>query len=183
MDITQAHIQFCGAHGTGKTTILNLLKERQGLNAITGVVRGLNKNKGIVINERGTDVSQQTIFDAYKKLFNTQDPYVSDRSLIDVLAYTKVGYEDGFVSKEILDKIEQETLEFVKNNKQIVYIWFPIEFAIENDGVRSQDVVYQKRIQSAILGILHKFSVNYFVARGNPEHRYSMMCKYVENKI
>ena len=182
MDITQAQIQFCGAHGTGKTTILNMFKERLRLNTITGVVRGLNKDKGITINEKGTDLSQTTIFNAYLELFNNKQPYISDRSLIDVLAYTKVGYEDKFVSKELLEKIEQETGEFIKNNKQITYIWFPIEFEIENDGVRSQDAVYQKRIQSAIGGYLYKFSVSYFVAHGNPENRYSTILQYINAK-
>ena len=87
-------LHFTGAQGTGKTT---LLPHVEGFWPITGVVRNLNKN-GNEINKQGTGESQQNIFDEYYKVFRDTShlPFrVSDRSLIDVVAYTKYLYDNG----------------------------------------------------------------------------------------
>ena len=61
-------LNFTGASGTGKTTMLNKLHELYpDLKIKTNVVRDLVKEKGIKINEMGNDEGQKVIFDAYDK--------------------------------------------------------------------------------------------------------------------
>ena len=57
---------FTGASGTGKTTILNLMRTFvPEYEFKTEVVRSLIKEKGIQINEKGTRTSQELVFMAY----------------------------------------------------------------------------------------------------------------------
>ena len=57
-----------GAHGTGKSTILNHYKDL-GYNVITEVVRTLAKD-GVKINEMGDEAGQKTIFKEYQKFMH-----------------------------------------------------------------------------------------------------------------
>ena len=59
-----------GAHGVGKSTILNHYKDL-GYNCITEVVRNLAKT-GVNINEMGDEVGQKTIFKEYQKLLKSK---------------------------------------------------------------------------------------------------------------
>ena len=78
---------FTGAQGTGKTTMLNIFKDKFDV-VITEVVRNLSK-QGVKVNELGDYEGQKRIFDEYLKLLNNDKSFISDRCLIDVLTYTK----------------------------------------------------------------------------------------------
>ena len=104
------YIHFIGAQGTGKTTLLNQLAEESikvdsGINfkIITNVVRNLVETEGVKINKKGSSKSQNIIFEKYFDKFTSLDGYidwVSDRSLIDVVAYTKYLYDHKKSSKK-----------------------------------------------------------------------------------
>ena len=58
-------IVFSGTHGTGKTTLLNILKNQTSLlnsyDFITEVSRTLQKEGKAIINENGDELSQYVI--------------------------------------------------------------------------------------------------------------------------
>ena len=93
---------FNGAQGTGKSTILREL-ESKGYEVVTEVVRNLSK-KGVKINKDGDEKGQKKIFNEYLNIFNSKDNYVSDRGLIDVVAYTVYLVRHGKISEKFVDK-------------------------------------------------------------------------------
>ena len=171
-------ICLTGTHGSGKTTTLNLFKEA-GYPVITEVVRNLVKEKGITINKEGTDATQRMVFNTYSKVLDETTKYVSDRGLTDVISYTAAGVMDGKVSHEVLDEQEQLLKGFTDNNPDIVYIYFPIEFPVVADGVRSVDENYRQQIDRLIHDTLDGLGVDYLTVTGTPEERFKQILDYV----
>lgn len=180
-------IILTGAHGTGKTTVLNMFKD-YGYPVITEVVRYLNKDAGVKINEDGDLRGQQVIFSAYDELLR-QPEYVSDRGLTDVLAYTKYLCDEGKIDKSLFDEQLEKFKEFHKKNPDILYCFFPIEFEIEDDHVRSTAKDFQKKINDNIRWIISEVSmtsfdaINFITVSGTPEERFQMIMDTIELDI
>lgn len=160
---------FTGAQGTGKTTILNHFKEA-GYNVITEVVRNLSR-EGVKINEMGDNDGQLKIFNTYHKLLSEQTEYISDRGLSDVVAYTYDLHLQDRVSKEELEREVNSFVRFCNEHPDVIYFYFPIEFAVVSDGVRSEDEGYRKRIDKNILDLLKTADVPYIEVKGTVEER------------
>lgn len=171
-------IILTGASGTGKTTILNLFKQA-GWNTITEVARKLQKEQGIALNEQGTAETQELIWKTYKKLFkNTEEHWVSDRGLTDVISYTKIGCETHPELKEVYKKQSADLKKF-RGTDDAIYIFFPIEFPIEADGVRSTDEGYHKKISDQIESELNKAGITYCTVHGTVEERMKQIIDWI----
>ena len=175
-------ICLTGSQSTGKSTVLNLFKE-VGYPVITEVVRNLVKEKGITINKEGTDATQRLVFNTYSKVLGETEKYVSDRGLTDVISYTAAGVFEGKVSKAVLDEQEVQLKELIANNPDIVYIYFPIEFPVVADGVRSVDEDYRKQIDNLIHDTLDGLGVDYLTVTGTPEERFKQILDYVGSDL
>lgn len=168
---------YTGAQGTGKSTILNIFKER-GYNVITEVVRNLSK-QGVKINEMGDRDGQERIFNEYKRLFKENSNYISDRGLTDVCAYS---YDLAKTNPDIVRLAADQLAEIKKFNKEnpdVVYFYFPIEFPVVDDGVRSTDEVFRTHIDQLILAILKECEINYIEVRGSVDERVKIIEKYL----
>lgn len=174
-------IIFTGAQGTGKTTILNHYKD-QGYNTITEVVRKLSK-EGVKINEMGDLKGQQRIFNEYNKLLNKEESYISDRGLTDVTAYTAyLGRKNDNV-KLLIETIYQlvDISVFYKNNPDIITCYFPIEFPITDDGVRSMDEEFLTEIDKNIKNSLEGLGIQYHTITGTVEERIKQIDKIIQD--
>ena len=161
---------FTGAQSTGKSTILNHFEE-QGYPTITEVVRNLAK-QGVKVNEMGDEKSQQLIFNTYYDLLSNEKDYVSDRGLIDVMAYTTYLYSHGKISREIYEYQLGMTGKFLDDHiDDTVYFYFPIEFPVADDGFRSTDEEFRKEIDINILNLLIKFEIVFIEVKGSVEER------------
>lgn len=162
-------IVFTGAQGTGKTTILNEYRDK-GFEIVTEVVRNLSK-KGVKINKDGDEKGQTKIFNEYKKIFTEKDHFISDRGLIDVVAYTVYLARHGKVSEEFADKQLKQLSKFLATNPDIFYCYFPIEFDVVDDGVRDMDEEFRKEISDIILSLLGAFGMGFVPITGTVEER------------
>ena len=54
-------------------------------------------------------------------------------------------------------------------------MYFPIEFEVVDDGVRSLDEEYRREIDNNIKSILEELGINYYVMEGAQEERLEMM--------
>lgn len=173
-------INFVGAQGTGKTTLLETARKDEvfkDFQFCTEIIRDLVKKKNFSINESGNVKSQKVFFDAYNKILN-KDGYISDRCIIDVHAYTNYLYdykssnsEKEFQSlyKEILR--ENSILKSLNKDSFGIIIYFPIEFELVDDGIRSLNVYFQEYIDQYIVNTLNKYQLPFYTIRGSVEQR------------
>lgn len=164
-------IVFTGTHSTGKTTVLKKLEEN-GYNVITEVVRQL-QSKGVKINKDGDEKGQTKIFNTYKDLLSevVMEGYISDRCLLDVLAYSVYLAKNGKVSEEFVNKQKKKFAKFVKENPDISYCYFPIEFDLVEDGIRDGDEEYRREIDENINALMVEFGIMPIVVKGTVDER------------
>ena len=166
-------VLFTGAQGTGKTTIITSLPDT--ITKIQGITRSVVQKNGFQFNDGATDESQRAIFDTKKKALEETPEFVSERSLIDVLSYTWYQSQYGKCSAEEFARQYSETLNFIKNHPDDVYVYFPIEFELVADGTRSLDSQYQKEIDKCIKILLDTFHVKYITMTGSVENRLKIL--------
>lgn len=169
-------IVFTGAQGTGKTTLLNVFKEKN-YDVITEVVRNLAANKKVKINKDGDEKSQRVIFKEYSDRLKmvSWDGYISDRCLVDVMAYTKYLVDHGKVSEKFLEKQKKDFAKFLAMTPDIIYCYFPIEFPVEADGTRDTDEEFRTEIDNNIQEILKEFQILTVRMTGTVEDRIKKM--------
>lgn len=170
---------FTGASGTGKTTALTLLKSKLPKEYIykTGIIRDLAKERGISLNEYATEESQNLIFDAYNIFLHKHmfDMYLNDRCVIDPVAYTMYLVANNKLDRSILDAQWMKLKAAVSEGLLEHVFYFPVNFPLVKDGIRSENEGYRREIDASIRGILEglemlypdKFS--YTTVKGTPE--------------
>ena len=175
----RTHFNFTGASGTGKTTALNLLKKQlpSTYKTHTNVIRDLASQKGLTLNELATEQTQNLIFEAYENILHDDKDveYVNDRCIIDPVAYTMYLVANNKLDRSVL--VEQWTkLKAAVSGGFLEHVfYFPVNFPLVKDGVRSEDENYRREIDASIRGVLEglemlypdKFS--YTTVKGTPE--------------
>lgn len=140
-------IAISGAQSTGKTTILDKLKEIPELSKtfifLSEITREV-KQRGFEINEFGDNTTQLLILNSHLDRFYKYKDVILDRCILDGVVYTKYLYLYGFVDKWVVDYAEQLFIKLIHEYDIIFYI-IP-EIGITNDGVRSCDMLFRKRI-------------------------------------
>lgn len=186
--INHKKIMFCGSSCTGKTTLLNAMKKDPLFKDWTyfeNVVRNLHK-EGREICEKSSSETQTMIFDRYYDILREMDKglSISDRSIIDVAAFTSVlqeqlpiGDEDYYKMCLTMKHQLQEISCKVKDLSLVVYT--PIEFSVEDDGERLVDNLLRDKFDQKILEILFKNKISYLRVSGSVEERLSQIKKVV----
>lgn len=169
-----------GAQGTGKTTIMNALLVP--FDKIQGITRQVITQKNLPINENASEYTQKCIFDEYLNRFNNDSDFISERSLIDVVAYTTYLYKNNKVSKTFLEEQEKQLKNFINHYSDSIYFYLPILFDIQGDGVRSTDKKFQKEIDDIILSLLNKYKCSYFKLYDDLDGRISFITQYMNLK-
>jgi len=171
-------IILTGTHGTGKTTILNHYRDE--LPVVTEVVRTLTK-QGLKINEMGDEEGQKLIFDTHIKNLSEKHDYISDRGPTDAMAYTMYHYtEQGKISATELAREATELANFIEKNPDIIWCYFPVEFPVVDDGVRSTEEKFRKYVNDEIKSILERYHVKYHVITGTVEERIKTIDKIIK---
>ena len=168
-------VGIAGAHGTGKTTLLNRVKkEMPTLNIVTGVARDCPFN----INEDTTFKSQEWIFREQVKrelAVPINEITISDRTVYDQLAYIAYAYNKGNITDDELKLLEKYISYWGFTYSYIIYI--PIEFEMEKDGVRSEDVEFRNEIDQLVQNMLEEYVCDErkCVIKGTEDERYNQL--------
>ena len=169
-------IGLTGTMSVGKTTLVKALSEMEqfkGYTCTTERSQYLN-SLGIPLNHE-TTIEGQTVFLAERVTELMQDRLITDRTIIDVMAFTKcarkVSYMDG-------DAFEEYAKRFVREYNYIFYI-SPDGMDIEDNGIRETDAAYRKEIDEEIQKLLLKYRPVYFELKGSTEERINQMMEVI----
>ncbi len=136
-DYTGLRVAVVGAHGTGKTTLAERLVEITGLPLITEAAREVIVQYGdpLKLDTNGRKRFQRAVLDVqiYHELENYERGFISDRSVIDNLAYW---VHQGLVDTPAFYKAIDRAKQHLRRHPYDLIIYLPVEFDVVNDGVR-----------------------------------------------
>jgi nicotinamide riboside kinase len=164
-------IGFCGTMSVGKTTLVNALKE---LPEFAGYEFRTERSKylrdlGIPLNTDST-LKGQIIFFAERSSELFAENIITDRTIIDVMAFTRLAKSIPYF---MADALNDAVSHLIREYDYIFYV-SPEGVELEDNGVRTIDAKYRnevdKEIQSLILRHRPKLR-NYTVLSGTTEER------------
>ena len=172
-------IGFCGTVSVGKTTLVNSLKELHEFkhyNFATERSKYL-RDLGIPLNTDST-LKGQTIFLAERcsELIHTN--IITDRTIIDVMAFTLNAQSISTVDKH---EFEQYASRFIEEYDWIFYV-SPAGVEIEDNNVRTTDAVYRTQIDQTIKHLYseHLWRIkNFGIIAGSNEDRLKQIKSYL----
>lgn len=166
---TKKRIILTGAHGTGKTTLMNALA-KDGTRTLS-----IARDAATVGNYPPTDDAreayQKDLFAAGFKALSSKKNYISDRGLTCIAAYTFFNALAGKITKKTADNQYLKLQKFHNDNPDILVVYVPIEFELTDDGLRSVDTEEQAAIDFMIKNILDTAGIKYITVTGTVEER------------
>lgn len=164
-------IGFCGTMSVGKTTLVKALKK---LPEFKNYTFRTERSKylmelGIPLNTDST-VKGQTIFLAERASELMQENIITDRTVIDVMAFA--------LSATSISHIQAEDFINFANHliQEYDYLFYvsPEGVEVEDNGVRTTDLEYRKKIDTEIRILLRKYNhkiKNFIEIKGSTEER------------
>jgi GTPase SAR1 family protein len=164
-------IGFTGTMSVGKTTLVNALKELpefKDYNFKTERSKYL-RDLGIPLNTDST-LKGQIIFLAERCSELFQDNVITDRTIIDVMAFTSLAKTIPVTQNTLYETLASKIL------KEYDYIFYisPDGVGIEDNGVRTTDPEYRDQVNSSIQDIITKYQgsiQNLIVLNGSVDER------------
>lgn len=172
---------LCGAQSVGKTTVIDSIPEKYKSLVIKKVIRNIVLKDDLRVNEKADIYAQTRFFDAYWNLLDSKDNYISDRGLLDVVAYTKNLAEDRQLGFALYWHQLRLFKEWIQKHPDEVYVYIPIEFPIVDDGFRSTDNYYREGCDNCIREVLDECGIKYIVLKGSIEERNKKFKKLLED--
>jgi GTPase SAR1 family protein len=148
-------IGLCGTMSVGKTTLVNALKE---LPEFKDYTTRTERSKelmamGIPLNTDST-LKGQTVFLAERASELMCENIITDRTVIDVMAFTQASKSINYIDKE----------DFINHAKNLIseydHIFYvsPEGVEIENNGVRETDAEYRDLIDFIIKSTINRYN-------------------------
>lgn len=166
-------VALIGASSTGKTTVYELLKNKlpkyEFINESTRTVASY----GFPINESGTSETQLAISSFHLEALLKPGNILLDRCYMDLLVYSR-----------FMDKLSVEAYNYIEatwnriKGEYTHYVYFPIEFESVDDGVRSINEEWRRKVDSSfqeeLNGLVH------LKVTGSPMQRVNQILDYIK---
>lgn len=170
-------IRFVGSHWTGKTTLLDLFPEQYKIKEVArSIIQEWKKPQDMHFDEK--ILFQRKVLERqleeYKKRewdFRINDLIVSDRSLIDIFTYTRLLKTETKEQQIVKQLLCCDIFKEMKNEKYDITFYIPIEFDLEDDGIRFMDKSFQREVDEELLYALQMLRIPYITLRGSVEER------------
>ena len=164
-------IGFCGTVSVGKTTLVNSLKELPEFKDYTFRTERSKylMEQGIPLNTDST-LKGQCVFLAERSLELMQKNIITDRTVIDVIAFANASKSMDFYEKEDFELVASKLIE----DYDYIFYVSPKGVKIEDNGVRETDAKYRDLIDFIILNTINRYSYrikNYHKIHGTTEER------------
>jgi nicotinamide riboside kinase len=160
-------IVIIGAQGVGKTTLAGQINKHYPDFKILPEAARLAKEAGYNLDHTATIETEHWLIAKQIELESGEGKWVADRCGIDLLAYI----EHLFSDEDSLIEHATKTLVPRFGHYDVVLYLPSGEFAIEDDGLRSTDVKFQKAIDERIRHILERHKIPFIKIVGSPEDR------------
>ncbi len=183
-------VSFTGAQSTGKTTLLNGVRDlNPTLNFIDEVTRRIKREFDLPINENGGDITQSMIMtDHIANLYRRYDGFdvVLDRCAMDGVVYTHWLYNHGKVSKATL-MWAQKVYDELISKYDVIFYTSPWGVPLVNDGERSVDIEFREEILKLFDDYIYDLIIenradNIFTVEGTVEERMIFIKKVLDKK-
>ena len=168
-------IGLCGTMSVGKTTLVKALQE---LDYFKGYNFRTERSKelmamGIPLNTDSTFLGQ-TVFMAERASELLIDDIITDRTIIDVMAFASASKSMDWPDKEAFEEYARRLI----NEYDYIFYVSPEGVEIEDNGIRETNAEYRDEIDIIIRHILsqqkHRIK-NYGVLEGSTEERIEQM--------
>ena len=146
-------IGLCGTMSVGKTTLVNALKELEQFKDYKFATERSQHlmSLGIPLNTDST-LKGQTVFLAERCGELMHDNIITDRTILDVMAFTMNAKSIPYQDKEAF---ETYASEFIREYDHIFYI-SPHGLEIEDNGIRETDEHYRDLIDFTITTLIKR---------------------------
>lgn len=166
-------IVVTGTHSVGKTVLCNHLVEQLSSSLDVKMIPEMARiliAKGIPMNDEVSEFGIINYIYEYLSLSRKTKAslVISDRSVFDLYSYISVSHPSG-VRDEFLKLAEEVVHKEVE--KVETYVYVPIEFELQVDGVRPLDLAYQKTIDEKISELLKYFGAKVLTVTGTVQQR------------
>ena len=162
-------ISISGSHSTGKSTVINKLREIPDLvSRFTfkmEILRDIKKT-GIKINEFGSDETQLIVMAKHME-YATLPNTILDRGVLDGMVYTAYLYEKDQIKKSTM-KIAESIFE---NMRYDIQFYIAPEFDIVPDGVRSVNTEFRDRVAELFEEYMDAYKIVPIRLTGNVDQR------------
>jgi len=173
-------IGMCGTVSVGKTTLVNALKK---LEQFEGYEFATERSKylkglGIPLNTDST-LKGQTVFLAERCTELIHENVITDRTIIDVMAFTQNAESIDYKDKEYFNEY---AVNFLKEYDYIFYI-SPEGIDIEDNGIRETNANYRISIDNTITHLTRTYGhriKNLHMLKGTTNERIEQMLGFIQ---
>ena len=163
-------IGFCGTVSVGKTTLVNELAKLDKFKNYTIVTERSKylRDLGIPLNNDST-LKGQFVFLAERASELFQENLITDRTIIDILAFTN---NSPLITYKLGDKFTDLASELIREYDVIFYV-DPEGVDIEDNGVRHVDPKFRQDIDDQVRKLISKYNkyTNIHHIKGTTEER------------
>ncbi len=175
-------VSFTGAQSTGKTTLLNILKEKnEDIKFVDEVTRRIKRDYNLPINEDGGNLTQFMIMSDH--IANVYRDYnrelvILDRCVVDGLVYTQWLFANHKVNSSMND-IAINIYNSLYDKYDIIFYTDPADVELVDDGERSADKKFRNDIINSFEDRIKELN-NVVVLTGTVEERLDTVKKTFE---
>lgn len=173
-------VGFTGAHGTGKSTLVDrLLKLLPNHRQYLNVQRLLASNlENFPVSSKTNDITQASITSHFVSELLLMSNLVADRTLLDAFAYAEA-------SENVLHYAEIESIFCEALKYYDVIFYTPIEFEVIHDGFRETDEEFRHLIDSLIRKYIKKYDkyIKVITLTGTIEERMETVTNYIKGNL
>lgn len=175
-------IGLAGAHGTGKSTLREIIVEEIGLYSIDRTLRDYWEENGIEDFEKlspdARALHQKHIImrQIEREESEGRSGFVTDRTVLDIIGYLRLSSNMSGIDLKVFEELTR-----LRMQKYTHFIYVPVEFEAEPERLRAHPSS-QREVADFMESYLEKWlkSNEYLVVRGTVEERMEQIREYLK---